>query len=470
LTGRDGAFSLAAEDDEVALGFGRSKSEDVLSLIAAKDYGRAIEVLRAQLKKRGASTTLRKQLADVLELSGKTHEAVALLLPLADQFAREGFAAKAVAVLKKIQKIDPGRRDVEERLAQVIEEKQREAVVLPFSNAPEIGIEEIGIEPPRGASLPAAVEAPPAGRAPTPEPTGAAGPEAEISIGTTPPATTAPAAPVAPVSVAPDPAPASDSLPSLSPPAEPLPVLTPPFGSSAADAAAPPSRDATPAAGGEKAPGGTKPPSAAAGDEIEDYDLLYQGDEGDEDDDEVVIEVEALAEAPPMTDGAFADELMSLVDTVFQESPVRDADAPGAAATASGSQIVVSPLFRDFAVDEMVAVIQGLKLLSFERGEVILREGSRGASLYTLTSGRVRAFRKDAATGKQQPLGDLKEGAFFGEMSILTGQPRMASVVALTRCELLELDRSALDDITQRHPHVWDVLREFAEKRSPPRG
>ena len=51
-------------------------------------------------------------------------------------------------------------------------------------------------------------------------------------------------------------------------------------------------------------------------------------------------------------------------------------------------------------------------------------------------------------------------------MSILTGQPRMASVVALSRCELLELDRPTLDGITKTHPHVWDVLREFAQKRA----
>ena len=127
---------------------------------------------------------------------------------------------------------------------------------------------------------------------------------------------------------------------------------------------------------------------------------------------------------------------------------------------------MVSPLFRDFSVDEMVAVIQGLKLLTFERGQAILREGQPGSSLYTLTSGRVRAFRKDPATGKQVPLGDLKEGAFFGEISILTGQPRMASIVALTRCELLELDRGTLDEITKTHPHVWDVLREFAAQRT----
>ena len=87
-----------------------------------------------------------------------------------------------------------------------------------------------------------------------------------------------------------------------------------------------------------------------------------------------------------------------------------------------------------------------------------------------LTAGRVRAFRKDRQTGKQVQIGDLEEGAFFGEMSILTGQPRMASIVALNSCELLELDRPTLDGITKTHPHVWDVLREFAEQRSQARG
>jgi hypothetical protein len=96
----------------LALSFGKPKQEDVVALIAAKKYGRAIELLKAQLNKRGASHTVRKQLADVLVLAGKTSEAVALLLPLADEFARDGFAAKAVSILKKVQKLDPSRRDV----------------------------------------------------------------------------------------------------------------------------------------------------------------------------------------------------------------------------------------------------------------------------------------------------------------------------------------------------------------------
>ncbi len=88
----------------MAISFGRSNEEDVVSLIAAKKYARAIEVLKARLQKRGANPSLRMQLADVLILADKKQEAVALLLPLADQYARDGFAAKAVSVLKKVQK------------------------------------------------------------------------------------------------------------------------------------------------------------------------------------------------------------------------------------------------------------------------------------------------------------------------------------------------------------------------------
>ena len=54
---------------------------------------------------------------------------------------------------------------------------------------------------------------------------------------------------------------------------------------------------------------------------------------------------------------------------------------------------MVSPLFESFSVDEMVAVIQGLKLLTYEPRRFIIREGNAGDSLFMLTSGTVRAFR-----------------------------------------------------------------------------
>jgi hypothetical protein len=444
----------------LAISFGKSKEEDVVALIAAKKYARAIEILKAQLQKKGANPSLRMQLADVLILADKKPEAVALLLPLADQYARDGFAAKAVSVLKKIQKVDPGRKDVEERLARQIEERQREAAVALPRSAGMIGMEEAGTPAPGAdadpsleigfesmASISAPADTPPTvGRAPLP-------PRQVPVPASAPVATPAPVLPPVPAPV-PVPAPAPERA--LPPPDTTLPVDSPLVLPLLEDSQALPTLEV---------------PSPDEG--IEDYDLLYADEEEDEEVEVLIDAVEVVEEASaaePMSAGQFADELMGLVDSVFQEFP---AGAAGPATATGpegsprgGSQIVVSPLFRSFSVDEMVAVIQGLKLLTFERGQTILREGQPGGSLYTLTSGRVRAFRKDPTTGKQNQLGDLKEGAFFGEMSILTGQPRMASVVALTRCELLELDRPTLDGITKTHPHVWDVLREFAEKRA----
>ena len=434
------------------ISFGRPKEDDVVSLIAARSYARAIEVLKQQLHRRGANPSLRMQLADVLILADKKSEAISLLLPLADQYASEGFAAKAISVLKKVQRIDPRRRDVETRLARLIQEKQREAA-LPSSSAGRAargtavdegpGL-EIGFESMAPISAPAVSDA---------------DPNQTLPVEALPLPPVAPGPVVLPVESAARPQPAPGPLPqapaTTALPADEEPELLP---------------DLRPLPGYGRGDGSLPSLDLGGDQEIADNDLLYLGDAEEA---EPVLEAEAVQEARPaqsMSAGQFADELMALVDDLFRPAATTPAaPAPSSAPAAPArppAQIVVSPLFRDFSVDEMVAVIAGLKLLSFERGDVILREGDPGASLYMLTSGRVRAFKREPRTDKQNPLGDLAEGAFFGELSILTGRPRTASVVALSRCELLELDRPTLDEITRTHPHVWDVLREFAARRT----
>jgi len=379
----------------MALKFGQARGEDVADLIARKQYPKAIEIIKAQLSAQKDDARIRLQLADVLVQAGRLPEAVSVLIPLADEYAREGFAAKAVAVLKRIQKIDPQRRDVESRLAALIEQKQKQATV-PIASAPsrfEFGFEEIqpglelGIEPIEERSVPA-VEMP------------AAAPE---------------------------------------PRAMPAPAAPPPA-----------------------------PPPAP----VDDHDLAF-GDveplvlDADPVEPEIVVEPEPVVEAEPsdpLDDDLFAQELLSVIDGVFPASAEAANAADSDGDQTLGRQIVVSPLFSDFSVDEMVAVIQGLKLLSYDAGEIIIGEGEPGQSLYMLSAGRVKAFKRNAA-GKQTALGEMSEGAFFGEISVLTGQPRTATVVAATACELLELDRETLAEITRSHPHVMDVMREYADRR-----
>ena len=433
------------------------KGEDVGALIAKKNYTRAIEVIRQQLQTQRNDPRLRLQLADVLVSAGKNKEAVTILLPLADEFAKDGFAAKAISILKKVQRIDPGRRDIDSRLATRIQDKQRLATVVgvpPSGGALELGMEEIGFEAP-----PRAPEPVPAPRVVAPEP----------------PARVAPAPP--PAAAEPEldmeAAPELDLSGSVSPVVEPTPAPAPvePVVEFDLGVDATPVVEETPMDLGlepDAPPVLTPDPIPQLAEPVVDQDLFT----GEFESVETTVEAEPTAEeepvSDPMSDSRFADELFSVLENAFPGGPSADA-APEAAETPSGgAQIVVSPLFKDFSVEELVAVIAGLKLLTFERGKVILREGEPGNSLYMLTSGAVKAFVK--RDGKQVPIAELEEGAFFGEGSILTGKPRTATIVATEHCELLELDRPTLDSITQTHPHVWDVLQEFANQRMAKKG
>src|SRR5581483_4710129 len=106
---------------------------DINTLIAKKNYPKAIELIREQLAERNNDVRLRMQLADVLVLAGRAKDAVPILLPIADEFAKDGFAARAIAVLKKVEKIDPGRGEVEQRLAGLIKDSRTTATLKPYN-------------------------------------------------------------------------------------------------------------------------------------------------------------------------------------------------------------------------------------------------------------------------------------------------------------------------------------------------
>jgi CRP-like cAMP-binding protein len=123
-----------------------------------------------------------------------------------------------------------------------------------------------------------------------------------------------------------------------------------------------------------------------------------------------------------------------------------------------------SPLFSDFSREELLEVIRGLELRTHDAGAIVVTEGEPGNSLFVVTHGTVRAFVK-TASGRNAEVRRMEEGEFFGEVSLLSGTPRTATVTAASRCELLELDRGTLDDICRRHPRVRAVLEEFYAQR-----
>jgi len=249
----------------------------VPELIQRKKYGKAERRLRKEFEGGRRDVELRLQLADVIALAGRGGEAVPIYIGLADELARSGHAPKAIAVLKKIERIVPGRGDVADRLAALIGD--------------------------HGAG--AADEAPPV---------------AEL----------APDAPAA--------------------------------------------------------PGG--------------------------------------------------------IDPAFS-----------------------SPLFGDFSREDLRAVIRGLRFLTFEPGDIIVGDAEPGDSLFVISSGRVKAFVK-GAQGRYREVREMGEGDFFGEIALLHGKPRTATVTAAESCELLELERAMVESLAATRPHVREVLESFCNARA----
>ena len=85
--------------------------DNVDSLVARGKLDRAIQMLEAQLKEDPRSVACRQQLGDILGRAGHKDRAIAVLAPLIDEFAADGFTAKAIAVVKKLERMDPERVD-----------------------------------------------------------------------------------------------------------------------------------------------------------------------------------------------------------------------------------------------------------------------------------------------------------------------------------------------------------------------
>jgi hypothetical protein len=331
------------------LGFGNAPAASLAQLLAKRKYARAVDLVREQLRTRGGDRRLQMQLADVLQLAGRAHEAVPVLLEIADGFALAGSAAKAIATLKRAQTIAPGQPEVEEHLAYLIAQQE----------------------------------------APTPDPWSRARTEIEANA-----------------------------------------------------------------------------PPAAAGDSdqpafLRDMEEIGAGVAAHA----VRLAPEAVAGPAPAGDADsgglenLADDVLNLVDDVVSGRVALTTPAMTAVPA------VETPLFGDFSCDELVEVIRGLELRSFAAGEIVVTEGEPGNSLFVVTTGTVRTYVRDGS-GHSNPVRVLREGDFFGEVSLLESEVRTATVTAASRCDLLEIDRATLDTISRTKPRIWDVVRRFYQARA----
>ncbi len=124
----------------------------------------------------------------------------------------------------------------------------------------------------------------------------------------------------------------------------------------------------------------------------------------------------------------------------------------------------INPLFAAFTEEEFGAIVDKLEPLQFMAGERMIAEGDEGDAMYLISRGGGRVIKE--IDGQEVVLDELGEGEFFGEMSLLVGGPRSASVFATADTEVLRLKSSDLFEVIKQYPRIENALEQFYDKRS----
>jgi hypothetical protein len=477
---------------------------EIQSCLQKRDYKGALDWFNTLLQKDKKNTQIRLRFADTLVLAGSKREAVKQYRIVADELAEKGFMIRAIAINKKIVQLDPSQSDIHTKLAAMNEDRSgstvRRSQLAEALTRPDAPIQREAPTPP-----PEAPEAEPPS-APPPAPVTSTQPEtpevlSELSLEESMAMEfgTADAEPdEAPVAVTPpveqseeeelaleidvgEQAPASlsggfelveeieagtessqglgDETPTFS--EEPLEL-----GSATETIEEAPEEEVEVVAAEEEE---TESPeivlsigpdeTQAEAEEVVTAELVEGGEEME------VVELNLEPEPALAEDGikelvgALGEDIDSLIDSIIDDvgtSALGDKPAEDEPPTHI-------PLFSDLSTPEFIDVAILLVRRVAKVGETIVREGDPGDSMFIISTGEVRATIE--SSGQQLPVATLRDGDFFGEMAVLSGEPRTATVTAVKNTELLELSRENLQVICSRHPHVEAKLRLAYDER-----
>lgn len=117
------------------------------------------------------------------------------------------------------------------------------------------------------------------------------------------------------------------------------------------------------------------------------------------------------------------------------------------------------PLLRGVREQDLVVLAQASQALCYTEGEVVVRQGEPGESLFVCLSGELEV-RYTPERGPTQSVARLGAGRVFGELSAMTGEPRTATVRAIMHSELLRLDKTAFQRVLADNPPLMELLSQ----------
>ena len=118
---------------------------------------------------------------------------------------------------------------------------------------------------------------------------------------------------------------------------------------------------------------------------------------------------------------------------------------------------------RRYRDEQLEKLADASKIRVYAPGEAIVRRGNEGNSMFVITHGSVNVQILHGSEIKI--INTLGDDDYFGEMSLLTGEPRTATVVAAEETEVVQINKSALKPIFEANPDIVKAICELVEER-----
>ncbi|HEX5745340.1 MAG TPA: cyclic nucleotide-binding domain-containing protein [Archangium sp.] len=448
-------------------------------------FARAAELFEEYCQLDPKDHQARVRLGDAWVKVGENARAISAYQAAAEGFAREGFLPRAIAASKLILELDASHQGVQQMLANLYARRggaggaARAVTPKPLEAPPVAKPSAFFIElPPDVDEALASEEASAREPAPTPAPgfkaaSSLSGIEVELDIEET--GAEPPAAPAADIEVELDLSGAEEGSPEAAPAQAAVAKSGPPGLRRRSSDLRPAVTEMEP----NPAPATPEPPPqplrvAAVGPASPRLERFTPQDgvdfqppvPGSTPFTELAVQADSLLHAVELAALAGAGQLAEPVASApaMEEPGTPEAEEPIAEAAPQDEALPKIPLFSDLPRDAFIALFERCPLRRFPEGGRIIEQGTKGDAFYVICAGRVRIVRQ--AGGEQRELAQLGEGAFFGEMALLSGAPRSASVVSASEeTQVLEISAPVLAGLSRSYPQVARALRRFCRQR-----
>jgi CRP-like cAMP-binding protein len=127
--------------------------------------------------------------------------------------------------------------------------------------------------------------------------------------------------------------------------------------------------------------------------------------------------------------------------------------------------VLGSHLFKSLDLGSRVNLIASAFVMTYEAGDTILREGDPGDTMFLVMDGTLRVETSGGANGTVH-LAELGRGACVGEVSVITGAPRTATVTAITNVSVATFARHRVSRVLDQAPKVRALLEQLIERRA----